>query len=149
MTNSINRYYPYQSFDYSIKIKPSFQCFSIFTLFTIFFFLAEVGCFFIAMAKKGKNSANIFLPLVLIDWLILSIQCVPMDRWPSVREVFYDRLSILSIKNKKIFNRCIDNIDENETKSIDRYRSIAFKVRTKTLKAELQYCADCAHLCIY
>jgi hypothetical protein len=50
-----------------------------------------------------------------------------MDRWPSVREGFYDRLSILSIKNKKIFTRWIDNIDENETKSIDpyhRYRSI-------------------------
>jgi hypothetical protein len=24
-----------------------------------------------------------------------------MDRWPSIREGFYDRLSILSIKNKK------------------------------------------------
>jgi hypothetical protein len=48
-----------------------------------------------------------------------------MDRWPSVREGFYDRLSILSIKNLKIFNRWINNIDENETKSsinsIDRY----------------------------
>jgi hypothetical protein len=31
-------------------------------------------------------------------------------------------LSILSIKNTKIFYRWIDNIDENETKSIDRYR---------------------------
>jgi hypothetical protein len=29
-------------------------------------------------------------------------------------------LSILSIKNTKIFNRWIDNIDENETKRIDR-----------------------------
>ncbi len=44
-----------------------------------------------------------------------------MVRWPSVREGFYDRLSILSIKNTKIFNRWIDNVDENETKSIDRY----------------------------
>ncbi len=44
-----------------------------------------------------------------------------MVRWPSVREGFYDRLSILSIENTKSFNRWIDNIDENETKSIDRY----------------------------
>jgi hypothetical protein len=44
-----------------------------------------------------------------------------MDLWKSVREGFYDRFFILSIKNKKIFNQWIDNIDENETKSIDRY----------------------------
>ncbi len=75
------------------------------------------------MTKNGENLANFFNSL--IDWSILSIQCVLMDWWLSVREGFYDRLSILSIKNKKIVNLWIDNIDENETKSIDqKYWSI-------------------------
>ncbi len=50
-----------------------------------------------------------------------------MDQWWPVREGFYDWFSILSIKNKKIFNWWIDNINENESECIDwyhQYRSI-------------------------
>jgi hypothetical protein len=106
MIDSIDRYYRYRTFDGSIKIKIVFK--------------QEVGRFFVAMAKKTAKIRRIFFNS-LIDWSILSIQCVPMVRWLLVREGFYDRLSILSIKNTKIFNRWSDNIDENETKSIDRY----------------------------
>jgi hypothetical protein len=31
----------------------------------------------------------------LTDGSILSIEFIPIDRWPSVRKRFYDRLSIL------------------------------------------------------
>jgi hypothetical protein len=59
----------------------------------------------------------------------------------SVREGFYDRLSILSIKNKRIFNRWINNINENETKSINwLYRLIPSVSIHRSI-------ADCAHLC--
>ncbi len=98
------------------------------------YFSEEVGRFFVAMAKIGKNSVNFLNSL--IDWSILSIQCIQMNRWPSVREGFNDQLSIISIKNKKIFNRWIDNIDENETKSIDRYHRYWSIV-------------ECTHLCRY
>ncbi len=54
-----------------------------------------------------------------------------MDRWPSVREVFYDRWSILSIKNKKsLTNGSITSMKMRPKVSIDsidwyyRYRSI-------------------------
>jgi hypothetical protein len=41
MIDCIDRYYRYQSFDYSIKIE--------------IVFLEEVGRFFIAVAKNGEN----------------------------------------------------------------------------------------------
>jgi hypothetical protein len=62
---------------------------------------------------------------------ILLIQCVPMDRWPSVREGFYDRLPILLIKNKKsLTDGSITSMKMRPKVSIDsidqyhRYRSI-------------------------
>jgi hypothetical protein len=48
-----------------------------------------------------------------------------MVGWPSVRE--------------EIFNRWIDNIDENETKRIDRYYSVSIR----------RSIADCAHLWVW
>ncbi len=49
-----------------------------------------------------------------------------VDLWPSVRQGFYDRWSILCIPIKKlqIFNRWINNIDEKKTDSFDRYRTV-------------------------
>ncbi len=107
-----------------LKLSHLFSVLAILTLFTIVF--RRNWAFFRHHGKKWRKLGK-FLNFSLINWLILSIQYGLMDRWPSVRECFYDRLSILSINNKKIFNWWIDNINENESKSIDRhhqYRSI-------------------------
>jgi hypothetical protein len=65
--------------------------------------------FFVVTAKNSENSVDFFCALGLIDGSILSI---------SGQARFLLSMSILSIKNKKPFNRWINNIDENETKSI-------------------------------
>ncbi len=99
MTDCIDRYYRNRSFNNSIKIKLSFHCFSDFYTFYHCFFYKKLGIF--CCHGKKQQKLGKFFELVLINWLILLIQCVPMDRWPSVREGFYDRLSILWIKNKQ------------------------------------------------
>jgi hypothetical protein len=54
MTDSINLYYQYRSFDYLIKIKPSYQCFSDFYTF-YHSFLEEVGRF----RRNGKKQQKV------------------------------------------------------------------------------------------
>ncbi len=51
-------------------------------------------------ARLLKNYSSFELVLGLTNRPILLIECVPIDRWPSFRQGFHDRLSILSIKNK-------------------------------------------------
>jgi hypothetical protein len=84
-----------------LKLNRPLSVLAIFTLFTIVF-LEEVGCFFHRLGKKRRKLGEFFN--ISFDRLIntlLLIQCLLMDWWPSVREGFYDRLSILSIKNKQ------------------------------------------------
>jgi hypothetical protein len=76
MTDSIDRYYRYRSFDYSIKIKLSFQCFGNFYTF-YHGFLEEVGRFFVTMAKTSENLVNFFN--FSSDGLIKAIDLVCTD----------------------------------------------------------------------
>jgi hypothetical protein len=61
-----------------------------------------------------------FLTVSFIDGLKLSIEFVPMDQWPSVREGLYHQLLILSIKNKKsLTNVLIKSMKMRPKVSID------------------------------
>ncbi len=80
-----------------------------------------------------KKINILYLYLCLIDWLILSIKCVPMDRWPSVREGFYCMINCRYYEskiNKSLTDGSITLMKMRSKVTIDmidwyhRYRSI-------------------------
>jgi hypothetical protein len=88
--NSANYFLLYQSFDFLIKIKPSFQCFSNFYTFYPNFFCRSWG-FYHHHDKKLRKSGKFFWTVVLFDWSILSIECVPwIDGHQSEKALMID-----------------------------------------------------------
>jgi hypothetical protein len=71
-----------------LKLSCPFSVLMIFTLFTIVFW-QRLAVFSLPWQKTTKIW-QIFYTVGFINGPILLIECVPMDRWPSVREVFYD-----------------------------------------------------------
>ncbi len=110
MTDSIDRSI------IQLKLSCPFVVLAIFTLYYTVVFQKKLGVSW----QKTANIRRFFLTLVLIDCSKLSIECVPMDRWPLVREGFYDRLSIPSIKNiKSLTNGLITSMKMRPKVSID------------------------------
>jgi hypothetical protein len=68
-----------------------------------------------------KKYSSFELVIGLTDGLILLLECLPLDRWPWVRQGYCDQLLILLIKNKKSLTDGLITLMKNETNSIDRY----------------------------